>query len=46
MMYGANKKLIVLGLVVVALGLWANSMLGYQGDIPVENEQMVVEYTE
>ena len=46
MMYGVNKKLVVLGLIVVVLGLWVNSMLGCQCDIPVENEQVVVEYTE
>lgn len=46
MMDRVNGKIVVLGLIIVVLGLWVNSMLGYQGDIPVENEQVVVEYTE
>jgi hypothetical protein len=46
MMYRANKKVIVLGLIVVVLGLWVNSMLGCESDIPVENEQVVTDYRE
>lgn len=41
-----NKKLVLLGIVIIVLGLWANSMLGYEGDIPVENNDPVVVYTE
>lgn len=36
-----NKKLVVLGLAIVVLGLWINSMLGYQGDYPTAYEESI-----
>ena len=38
-MFGPNKKVIVLGLIIVALGLWINSTLGYQEDFPVSYDE-------
>ena len=35
MMDKANGKIVVLGLIVVVLALWVNSMLGCGDDVPV-----------
>lgn len=37
----SNKKIIFLGLAIVVLGLWINSMLGYQGDFPTGYEESI-----
>ena len=41
-----NKKLVLLGIIIVVLGLWVNSELGYEGDIPVENEDPIEVFIE
>ena len=37
-----NKKIIFLGLIIVVLGLWINSTLGYQGDFPESYDELIV----
>ena len=36
-----SKKIIFLGLLIVVLGLWINSTIGYQGDFPESYDESV-----